>query len=88
MDGPVGVALQRDVADEGETEPVVGDCAQRGDGETQQLEKKGCQEGIYKAAALAGCTQRFEVCRDTSEPHANTDSLIIQKSSTCSPKCT
>lgn len=46
MNDPVGVVLQGDVADEGEMEPVVGDCAQRGNGQPQQLEKKVFKEGL------------------------------------------
>lgn len=46
VDDPVRVALQGDVADEGETEPVVGDCAQRGNGQPQQLEKKVFRKGF------------------------------------------
>lgn len=46
VDDPVGVGLQRDVAEEGEMEPVVSDCAQRGNGQPQQLEKKVFRKGL------------------------------------------
>lgn len=48
VDDPVGVALQGDVADEGEMEPVMGDCAQRGNGQPQQLEKKVFRKGFTR----------------------------------------
>lgn len=46
VDDPVGVGLQRDVAEEGEMEPVVSDCAQCGNGQPQQLEKKVFRKGL------------------------------------------
>lgn len=52
VDDPVGVAFQGDVADEGKMEPVVGDCAQCGNGQPQQLEKKVFRKGLTKQPLL------------------------------------
>lgn len=54
VDDPVGIVVQGDVADEGETEPIVSDCAQRGDGEPQQLENKSFRKGFTWQQLLLG----------------------------------
>lgn len=53
VDDLVGIVVQGDIANEGETEPIVGDCAQRGDREPQQLEKKGFRKGFTKQQLAA-----------------------------------
>lgn len=52
VDDSIGVVLQRDVTDEGEMEAVMGDGAQRGNGQPQQLEKKGFRKRLRRQQLL------------------------------------